>query len=303
MKKSICALIILLSIIPQFCFSQEFQTFDLPEVFKKGVEISSIAIVGNDIYLPTESCNKIYILSIKDPNYIDSIALNFDMAYEIEGLAFYNQRFFFFTNEKNNSLHIYDLKKNEESQINYAFNSQPKNIDTYRGLEGMAYNRQKKILYILREKNTSSEQAYIYCFSVKDSSGIFNLEQLKINGKDKVTIDLNHGFRYSDFCLSEDSKSLRLLLTSKGQYYIESLNLDNTSMLPMKSSYKIGELIPKDISHYANKLLETNSSNNLEAIYLSNGRYYIASDNHMTSSPDCETVVNLKTGLISIKLW
>lgn len=273
--------------------------------YEKGIEISSLAVYGNTLYLLPESCRKLYSYDLVRKKFNETIELKeIGQDMQLEGMAFFNDRYFFFTDEVENKLHIYDLENRKVLSPTLPFADKPTNKGGEKGLEGLEYNRideDKGLLYLLRERNGQKNFGYLYCFKVSEKNGWFTFEIQHFSGNEKVKIELNknEGYRFSDLCLSEDKKALLLLRTSESKhaYYIDLLKLDASNHLPIESQYNLGKLPSKEI--YGNDTFKINGmSSNLEGIEVYNGEIYLVSDNNKcgdTSSKCCDEKSDKKT--------
>ena len=293
MKKIL--IFVLYVILANNLFGQGVLFYELKKPLNNQYEFSSIRIRNDSIFLMSEGCKQLFVCDLESKELIDEITLkNQKDNVDIEGFCLFKD-LIFYTDESDNSIHIEALKSKKE--INLSFQqqfevSQNKNRNT--GLEGIEINESGNYLYVLREKNSNGDKSYIYCFNMKHDKRSYHLSFEK-----RIEIELPYGQRYSDLTLSSDKRRLYLIRSTKGKYFIDTINLNEGSRFE-HNYYKTSDLISINISSIVNDKEEEGFSSNIEGITAYGNSIFLVSDNKFGNG-NCDMEGD-KTMLIEIKL-
>lgn len=282
-------MILAISIIwSQNAFSQnkEVNFIELPTEFDTELEISGMVGHNNILYLVSEREEIVFLLNQEDYSLIKSIDLtkaiiSFNSknpeneinirGIEMEGISWYNNSLYF-VDEGNASIYKYKLKAGTISKI--TTNLDLSKFKGSLGMEGIAVNPAKKLIYILRERN-GNNQSEIYTLSL--SNDLF----LSYDNQKYIINHPNNNWRYSDIYYDSEENiiyGLRSYYDRKdpeaAKCFIDKIpvNANGTINKPVEFSKdeSLSEEVIKNRCTYVS---------NLEGLYKSKGKILIVSDN------------------------
>ncbi|MCF0051651.1 SdiA-regulated domain-containing protein [Dyadobacter sp. LJ53] len=203
----------------------------------------------------------------------------------LEGITIANG-YFLLIDEEKPRIYKVDMQGNYEEE--YRFNADPEHKDND-GFEGIAFNADKKLLYVLHEraKVESSYQAIIYTLSFEEDLSV-------LQTVDTLFLPLGNGdFRYTDICFKNNK--FMAIKSKKGEYFINDFDFENGVI--SKSGYSKRE-ISKSISDFL--MMNKDYSSNLEGITLDEkNNIYLISDN--MDGGTCDRAVKKQTMLLRLK--
>ncbi|WP_170179747.1 esterase-like activity of phytase family protein [Flavivirga rizhaonensis] len=305
MNRTILVATIFLSLVAHAQKKVPSKTYNLHSEFKYQVEISSMDIIGNTMFVLSESCEYLYQFNIDSLN--DSrenipsmkVHLPFLGGSDVEGLALFDH-YVFYINEDGNSIKSFDLETLKPVAIKPNKIKLPKNNSSYRlytGLEGIDINSELSILYVIQERDKKQETSIsrLLAYRIGRKNNEFVLTYL-----DELEISLEHDFRYSSIALSEDYNSIFLIRSkfikrsNKGEYFIDKIDFESTSMF---SNSKI------DMSKIKHFQIDNNKINNanIEGMAHFNNTLYIINDNLESASKNCYKSINKPTYIFTFK--
>ncbi len=293
-----------LIVISNFVFGQTIQStaISLKMEFNKAVEISSIAYVGDSIYMPASKCGQVFIGKIQKD------VLNFRTTYikkrNYEGLAYFNECFYF---SDDSNPKIYKYNKTFDKQLDsYLIITRPgdETINGNNGFEGISVLNDS-VFYILLEKDLNNHYSVLF-------KGILKNRQIKIVEKKYLLVD--NKSRYCDLFYQDDY--LYLLKTSfygskkkpfnenncntNNQCEIRFLKLDNNLNIEKNDSI-LNPDVKMSLSQSVRE--KCNSFNtNIEGFTIdSSGVIYIVSDNFYGNAT-CDEEGQKKTLLMRARI-
>ncbi len=286
-------LIITLTCLPclmGWTYGQTFTFEDLPDFFELRYEILSIANQTDQLYLASEKCNYVFVLDSQKLHHdrtirMDTDKLDLDKTVQIEGMTIY-ENYLLMADEANTKILFFDLA--EEQFINptpkITFNGK-KDFDEEQGLEGVAVNTRKKLIYVLREKN-ENDDSEIYTFKITKDSGSYMLSQ-----KGVLVIDQHDEQRYSGMTFNQEDHKLYCIRSSwingMGRYFIDTIRIAEKDGL-LADSLDSSETQFLEITDTVLSKDEVYHSN-LEGIAIIGRKLVLVSDNHQGTTGDCDS--------------
>lgn len=208
--------------------AQKIKLLDLPSFFDREFEISGLTGNEEHLFLVSERCAKIFIVSKEDMTHVETIHLNIDAisgGIEIEGISIYKD-YLLITDEKKGRLFSFNLKTRSLKEIEIIVKDMSSFTWKY-GMEGIAVDEDSKIAHVLRERN-KKQQSEIHSFFISEKKGL-----LYLNYRNQTLIQhKNENWRYSG--LSIDKNNYRLLCLKsyhlKGQPELDKFEIDYISL-------------------------------------------------------------------------
>ena len=259
----------------------------------RAVEISGISSDGQNYYLATEECKKIYTIKISgDTTFLlGTIDLTDERVWakdvEIEGLTYWND-FLVLSDEKNAMLFGYNILTNHLSKIRIdAPDEVVSHIKTYTGhygMEGVAINKALSLLYLLREKDgLGNSEIMTFTIHIENQEIVLKyIDQILIKNKNKKE-------RFTDLCFSDSS--LYLIKSyyksrEKSKYEICKIKLEKGLLIHGAKGYLKNNKLSsfKCLTKKVKELSKDNYSTNIEGLFISkDSKFFLVSDNAMSS--------------------
>ena len=304
MKKiSFYLLLFLAYVLPlKFLSAQSPKPVQSPMIDTKDVgEIkgaSGIYLHKDILYVIPERCGEIIQLNTSGIKKAPPITLK-EMPSSIktlEGITIINDHFFLIDEDRPR---VYKFKMDGKYVDQYSFNAINLDADANDGFEGIAYNQDKNLLYVLHEraKLNSKYQAVIYTLEFNEKLAVFKTVNT-------ILIPLEKGlFRYSDICFKNNH--LKAIKSRKDEYYIYDIDIDSNGIPQLEPHYSRTDLtkfVSDAIEYNEKKDSKANRmySTNLEGITLDEkNNIYLISDN--MDGGTCDETVKKQTMLLRLK--
>jgi len=259
---------------------------ELPDDFHTELEISGMIGHENSLYLVSEREKIVHQISMLDYSIITTIDLrqpiiNYNSknpeneinirTIEMEGITWYKNQLLF-VDEGNTAIYKYDLNDGTISKI--KTNLDLSEFKGNYGMEGIAVNQDKKLVYILRERN-GKDQSEIYTLKISpDKSFKYYNQKLTVDHKD-------NNWRYSDIYYDSQENIIYALRSyynrtdpKEAKCFIDRIPVDEKGIIsePIEFSKDetLSNLVVKNRCKYVS---------NLEGIYKTENKVYIVSDN------------------------
>ncbi|PLX10506.1 MAG: hypothetical protein C0597_16665 [Marinilabiliales bacterium] len=268
---------------------------DLPDDFNTELEISGMIGHENSLYLVSEREKIIYQISMLDYSITSSIDLRKPIitynskkpeneidirGIEMEGLSWYKNQLLF-VDEGNTAIYRYDLDEETISKIKTNLDLSDFNGDF--GMEGIAVNKDKKLVYILRERN-GNNQSEIYTLKMSpDKSFKYYNQKYIIDHKD-------NNWRYSDIYYDSQENiiyALRSYYNKKdpeaAKCYIDKIPVNKKGIIDGPIDFNEDEMLSNMVVKNRCKYVS-----NLEGIYKTGNKVFIVSDN-ARSTKKCDS--------------
>jgi uncharacterized protein YjiK len=285
----------------------QLQRIELANTFDTSLEISAILPRNNEIYLLSEKCKRIFVLSQNDFTISKIIDLNrgilLGQDVEFEGMALYKS-LLFFTNEKNiGTVYSFDFSDSSVFEIECDY-SALKNDEGSTGMEGISVYEAKNKAYILKEKNGNSESE-IYVFNI-----ILSDNKVKLQLAQNVIIKQpDNQWRYSDLIFNVENSYLYCLKTrfifrgaSENQYQVDTIKVNQEGLID-NTIIELGKRkLFVDISESVNVFHYKGYETNLEGIAIIDNNLYLVSDNKQQQERNCNILGDGKTLLLKMSL-
>lgn len=289
MKRTAQNIILLLLALscPGWVRAQTIETLDLPEPFKYELEISGITGTNGTLFLPSERCGKIMVIDKNDLSLIKTIDLGRSMAssgftpdeidvVEIEGIAFYGNNLLM-TDEERTAIYQYNLKTDSVFEVEVDMDLS--GFTGSYGIEGIAVNDGKSLLYLLRERTKGNpSQSEIHTFEIMDDG------HLLLRHKSSLFVQHKKHWRYCDLFYDVGSELLFCIKSFyKGKertakYMVDTLRVNGTGLLANGMIHSGGATKFIDLTkHVLNE--RAYYATNIEGIYKTGTQLYVVSDN------------------------
>ncbi len=244
------------------------------------VEISSICYKGGKFYLPAEKKDTIFIMKVVDNTLQVEGIINLkglNAKSEIEG-SFLVDNKFFLVDEYNAQVYACNLNTGNTEKVVFngfdrdVYKSKGKVGNEY-GFEGITYNSDNNLVYLLREKNRNKESSDLLICHLTSDSGRYVL-----TSSNTITVDRakDPEMRYADLFYFDSS--LYLLKTTEYKYIIERI--------PLNDNGELGKDFPiVPILNLSGKINGVNNifNTNLEGLVIVGDSLYVVSDSGLGS--------------------
>lgn len=288
--KNILTIIILITLTPTLNAQNKINFIDLPAEFNTELEISGMVGHNDTLYFVAERENIILVIDAVDYTLIKSIELtraiiNYNSAnpddeinirnVEMEGVTWY-QNTLLFVDEGNTAIYQFNLKRNSIKKLNT--NLDMSEFYGNNGMEGIAVNPEKEIIYVLRERN-GENQSEIYTLYLTDNS------RLKYKHQKYIIDHPNDDWRYTDMFYDANENviyALRSYFTRQNpesaKCYIDKIPVHKNGFLgksvKQSKDETLSDLVIKNRCKYVS---------NLEGIYKTGNKIFIVSDNQRST--------------------
>lgn len=277
--------------------AQKEKVIPLDSTLQHPYEFSSLELKNDTLLLMSENCYKIFMIHKDSGELLKELTFNHTEELDVEAIRLY-KNYLIFGDEVDNSLWTYNFKTNQIKKIVTLEQEYPQNMNHDFGIEGIAVNTEKKILYAVKEYGKRGK-AELYCYHINEVTNGLALTYI-----DKASLHLKKGFRYADLTLSTDNEHLLLLRTKFNDYEIDVLDLNTGTFMPNKKKYDYDEFKTYDISQIINPYYEEGYSTNIEGLAADDTYVYLVSDNYSGRENNCENRgIEEKTLLVRLRLF
>jgi len=276
------------TICGQNLFSQnkDVNLVELTNEFDTEIEISGMVGHNNTLYLVSEREEIVFLLNKRDYSLIKSIDLtkaiiNFNSknteneinirGIEMEGITWYNNNLYF-VDEGNTSIYKYQLKERTISRL--TTNLDLSTFTGSLGMEGIAVNPNKKLIYILRERN-GNNQSEIYTLNI--SNDLF----LSYDSARYIINHPNKNWRYSDIYYDSEENMIYGLrsyyerkVPEAAKCFIDKIPVNANGTINKPVEFSKDESLSEEV--IKNRCMYVS---NLEGLYKAHGKILIVSDN------------------------
>lgn len=296
MKRFNFLLICFLCIQSAIAQNPNIKFIDLPGAFNTELEISGMVGHNDTLYLVSERQKIIFLVNKSDFSIISSIDLTKPIidynaqnpedeinirTIEMEGVTWY-KNLLFITDEGNTVIYKYDLKGGRICKMKTNLDMSEFNGNL--GIEGISVNPDKKLFYLLRERN-GSNQTEIYTLKITDANF------LKYENQRYIINNPGNNWRYSDIYYKKDENVIYGLRS-----YYDRKNPENAKCFVDKIPIDENGFLGKDVIQNNDQTLSESVIrnrckyvSNLEGIYKTGNTIFIVSDNQR-STRKCDSM-------------
>jgi uncharacterized protein YjiK len=271
----------------------KIQPIHLPVSLQNQVCISGMVYKQGNLILASERCPLLFLLDTVTFS-ISQKTIGMAGTFETEGITIYGGNILLISE---NLPMVYSINQTGQLSVVSTTPTLPGKLKSGDGMEGISANEKDSLVYLLRERNESGNNAQILTYRINEKDNFLSLSFIN-------TIELpleNSDWRYSDICFNiQDRKLLCLKSYAKGKlrkHRIDALTADSTGLLQLASLHTV---VPEGFSNIPESGKKEKNSLNFEGLAIDeHGNLYVVSDN-TSGAANCSQPSKEKTVLIKL---